>query len=820
MIKFKKIMFFFTAFIFLAGLNLLYAGPAPKSGQDIEIKPGPAQASGDGVVFSGADEGEYIKLSDSGEGSIVLRGNIKMVSGNMALYARHVVYNRETGDITFSEDVHYTDGANVLEAEKCVYNVKGRAGVLYNAVSSEEPLIFDADKVRIVDKNSYIAEDLDLTTCDMERPHYHFLVSKLWIYSDRRAVAYNAVYVVGDIPIFYLPVLVQTDEGIGIITQLGQSDRRGNFMQNTINYVSGNRDKWKYKLDIYEKLGYYGGIDYIKTTSNFYLDIYLGAARYKPVDGNLNNTTLLPEENWYKTIVKSDGIFFKREASNTYYNLNFEWMNNWDFERQFDNRNEPETTLEIIRAPLREIDSRRYLKWIYTLGDRGDRHKISLTFERQWRWNDTLTSEDVGDYNVKGLYMPHIDRLPVFGLNYNNSFFLFGKPEKKSDYVQIVNWDIYLGGESYKQYNLGEHFKTYYRPSGYFNIYTVFPLVEYVTYSPGIKMGFYAEWVKDPNEETRETSEIAADKNSYQYLETSNALKFGLINYYLQFTHYYRRSYLEREVVEPFIHEKRNYFEGGLFLFPFDGIDMSVTTGYDARRKFPFDDERWRDIEVKNNFFLDFYKYINNTVSGKNRGLFFSGLIISNDYKYITKAKTPGYNILDVSYTTGNFTLPGIKLIKSIEVGYNFFHDFRYSFRDMMSIKWGLNVEISKLWRAGIQANSQADRAYLYYDEEHDENIFDDIEKTVYYYDRDRSKGAVFTLRNLNISIIHDLHCWELGLYYDIRRQIEKVGPGSKDRFIYYDQSVFVSLTLKTFAGKGLDKTQVYPLDDASRREY
>jgi hypothetical protein len=361
-------------------------------------------------------------------------------------------------------------------------------------------------------------------------------------------------------------------------------------------------------------------------------------------------------------------------------------------------------------------------------------------------------------------------------------------------------------------------FKTFYRSDGYFNIYTVFPVLAYFTYSPGVKLGFLAEWVEDPNKQTEETSEISADKNSYEYAEAFNSVKLGPAKYYFQLTHFYRRSFLEREVTMPFIHEKRNYFEGGIYLFPFDGIDMAVTTAYDARKEFPFNDERLKDISVVNNIFADLYGIVNHKTPGRDRGLFYSGISLANNYKYITKSGERGYNNLDISYVTGNFSLPGIRNIRTVELGYVFFHDFRYSFRDMMSIKYGMEAEVSRQWRLGIWGNSQADRAYMYY-ENNSVNIFDDMEKSLYYYDRDKSAGAVFTLRNLTMSIIHDLHCWELGLYYELKRQVENVGPGGRDRLVYYDQSVFIALTLKTFSGKGFDKTRVYPLSEATRGE-
>ena len=95
-----------------------------------------------------------------------------------------------------------------------------------------------------------------------------------------------------------------------------------------------------------------------------------------------------------------------------------------------------------------------------------------------------------------------------------------------------------------------------------------------------------------------------------------------------------------------------------------------------------------------------------------------------------------------------------------------------------------------------------------------------DLEKTVYFYDKEKSKDPVFTLRNLSVSVLHDLHCWELGFYFTINRYVENVGPSSEDRLIYYDRAFFISLTLKTFTGKEAEKTQVYPLDSMRYREF
>jgi len=810
--------YFYIIFIFLLNNLIVFAltpefvaAQLPKLEKNKNVREG-GQFNEDAVELSGADEGEYIRLTESGHELVILKGNIRMKSGKITVHARNVVYNRRTGDITFSDDVRFEDGGNIFYADKCIYNVKDKTGVLYGVRSERQPLFFSSEKIRIIDKKKYIGEGIYFSTCNLKRPHYHFRVDKVWIHSDKRLIAYDAIYVVGDMPLFYFPAIAHTDEGIGIITQFGQSIRRGNFIQNTLRYTAEDRSRWKYKLDIYEKLGYYGGIEYAHQTPSYSLEFYLAGARFKSVDEDLNNTSQLPEENWYKSILRWDADFFKRRKGNSHINLQFEWMNNWDFERNFDNRNEPRTTIEMIRFIPRNIfEVKRYLDWSLTLSDRGDRHNVSLSMKRQWMWNDTLNPDDVDDYTMRGLYKPLYDQIPEFSASYNGTIPLFSyASEDKGKNEQFLNWNLYLGGNSYKQYLLGEHFRTTYTYNGFLSINTVFPLLNVLSYMPGLKVGFNAQRIEDPNELSRESSEEAAEKNSFQYIDSTQTLKIGFTQYYLQATHVYRRSYLEERVVQPFVHEKLNYFEGGLFLFPLDGITMTVTTSYDARREFPFEDERWRDVVVKNNVFFDFYNFFKgSSLLQKRKGLFYSGIAIANDYTYIVKDKTSGYNTLDVSFTTGNFYLLGIRRVNNIELGYNWFHDFRFRFRDTMGIRWNFSAELSRLWRINIGGTSQADRSYLLYDKR-ETTPFDEFERSFYFYDKKKSDNAVFTLRNFYIDILHDLHCWEVGLSYHLERSIERVGENNRDRLIYYEQRIFITLRMKSFTEVGVTGAQIY----------
>jgi hypothetical protein len=807
----------------------LEADPLLKQTKNLYVSGKSSQPEKGIFVFSGADEGEYIKFSNSEEDILTLTGNVKMEFEGKAIYARNIVYNRNSGDVTLTGDLLFVDGSNRIIASKGIFNVKDNAGVLYDAKSIEKPIFFDTKKLRIVNKNTYITDNTDLTTCDSERPHYHFSVKKVIIYRDKRVVAFNAVYTVGDVPLFYFPIIAHSDDGIGIITQFGQGGRRGSFMQNTMKYTSESGEKWKYKLDVYDKLGDYGGVEYNNKTQDSNSHIYLAGAKYQYAEpsGSKWVNKPLPEgenDNWYKVLLNNDYTFNRRSGSNTYSSIRFEWMNNFDFERYYDARREPALSSMMLGFTPPEIAQKQYLNWNYTIGDRGTNHDISLQFARQWYWDATKTPGNTSNYSMMGKYVPYVDQLPIFNFSYNDSFYVFNNDIGGSRNKQKINWFVNFAGNSFKQYSSGDYYSTTYNPSGYLLINTDLPFLNYFTYTPGFQNGFIAQEVRGPfnyDASAKESARIAAEKNSYEYVEISNSLKFGLPRYYLQATHYYRRSYLEKETIEPFIHERRNNFIGGLFLQPLDEIKMSVTSSYDARRNFPFQDERFKDITVSNSVFLDFCKlfYDSNSVSNRKAGFFYSGIEATNNYLYVTKEKLSGYDTFDLKFTTGNFFLPGIERVRNFEIGYNFFHDYRFPFRDTMSFKWALLIDVFKLWRLEIGSGSQADRAYLLYNNK-GENFFDELGKSLYFNDRDSSKDAVFTLRNLYVNIIHDLHCWEIGFFYSLQRKTENWGADNRDRLMYYEQLFFVALTLKTFESEKMQKTQVYPLEQKQESQH
>ena len=117
-----------------------------------------------------------------------------------------------------------------------------------------------------------------------------------------------------------------------------------------------------------------------------------------------------------------------------------------------------------------------------------------------------------------------------------------------------------------------------------------------------------------------------------------------------------------------------------------------------------------------------------------------------------------------------------------------------------------------------VDGAQTADKVNEFYDKELGNTLYDDLEKTYYFYDKDKSNNSVFTLRNFHLNIIHDLHCWELGVFFVINRLIEDTGPDNMDRVIYYDKSIYLTLRIKSFPGIGLSGMEVSP--DKGVREY
>ncbi|HXT02417.1 MAG TPA: hypothetical protein VN915_17220 [Elusimicrobiota bacterium] len=105
--------------------------------------------------------------------------------------------------------------------------------------------------------------DADFTSCDHVPPHYHFHASKVKVVPKKSLLATNVFFYLGDVPVFYTPVLYEQLTPIhafGWKSQPGYDKRNGAFVKNTMTTQYSTSTYSKLFADYYSRQGFgYGG---------------------------------------------------------------------------------------------------------------------------------------------------------------------------------------------------------------------------------------------------------------------------------------------------------------------------------------------------------------------------------------------------------------------------------------------------------------------------------------------------------------------------------------------------------------------------------
>jgi hypothetical protein len=333
------------------------------------------QSSAGAIEIVRASEAEYVTVGEGDEGIFILRGGIILRSGTAYLRAETVKINTRTGEIFGEGKVSFETGENRLSGEKFYYDNKHNAGVVYSSRAAADPFFLSGSVIKQIESNRYIARDAFFTTCDEKHPHYYFKARKLWLYKNNEIAALSAIYYVGQTPVFYWPLLLQSDTGTGVITQYGNNITRGHFLQNTWNFSNPTADKslllpkqGKLIFDWYEKTGYLFGTvlkrDDPDLKYTFDLAVSNFKARRTTTDSTgttvVTNQVLQPDGSygtseyfWYKIRADAAGNLHKssKDDSVTSAYARFQYYKHRNFELEFGERYEPDMTLNAIYRP-------------------------------------------------------------------------------------------------------------------------------------------------------------------------------------------------------------------------------------------------------------------------------------------------------------------------------------------------------------------------------------------------------------------------------------------------------------------------------------
>jgi LPS-assembly protein len=179
-----------------------------------------------------------------------LRGSARVETPDVLLEADEIDYNESTGDVLARGNVRYESyvSGDKLQCDHAEFNVDTEIGKYYDVtgtappkitskpgvLTTSNPFYFQAKWVdRIEDK--YILHDGFLTDCKLPRPGWTLTGPKFDVVANNRLIAYNAIFRLHGIPLFYFPFfyksLKKEPRQSGFLTpNLGNSSTRGFIM--------------------------------------------------------------------------------------------------------------------------------------------------------------------------------------------------------------------------------------------------------------------------------------------------------------------------------------------------------------------------------------------------------------------------------------------------------------------------------------------------------------------------------------------------------------------------------------------------------------
>ncbi len=258
------------------------------------------------------------------DGQNTYAGNIATADENVivhykddSVFADHVIYDRSTKTVIANGNVRIFSEGKVYRGDSITYNFDTKAIESSAFLGEEYPKLLSAKHVTTPGINHYRLTNASFTTSNRETPSFHLQASTVEYRPNDEVVLKNVLLFVGDVPVFYFPIFVQslTDTRPAYQFEIGTGGQFGAFIENKYNFVVDNNLRGTVDFDVRQKRGYAGGLDlqyFPSLTSDILLKTYYAQDNLysksnpyianDPAHGNLDNSSVfdgVPSENRY-----------------------------------------------------------------------------------------------------------------------------------------------------------------------------------------------------------------------------------------------------------------------------------------------------------------------------------------------------------------------------------------------------------------------------------------------------------------------------------------------------------------------------------------
>jgi LPS-assembly protein len=353
-LKTSRLTLFFTAFC------VICAGPFSFArAQEISTTP-PTAKPPDATTTITADEQNSV--GDIGTAN----GNVIVHYKEDTIYADHAIYNRSTKVLIANGNVRIFGTNRVYRGDNITYNLETKAMQSESFLGEAYPKLLAAKNVTTPGINHYRLTDASFTTSNREVPSFHMQAHTIEYRPNDEVVLKNVVLYVGNIPVFYFPIFVQSlkDTRPAYQFEVGTGGQFGAFIENKYNFVVNDQLRGTAEFDAREKRGYATGLDFQffpTPTSEITIKTYFAQdnlyskanpnAPNDPAHGDLDNSSVydgVPDENRYR-IEYQQRLQFTNDLSSIA-DINV-WSDPWItrdyFQGEYQSENQPPNFIDL-----------------------------------------------------------------------------------------------------------------------------------------------------------------------------------------------------------------------------------------------------------------------------------------------------------------------------------------------------------------------------------------------------------------------------------------------------------------------------------------
>ncbi|MCB4790630.1 MAG: hypothetical protein LHV68_01965 [Elusimicrobia bacterium] len=150
----------------------------------------------------------YLQYDDQDK-YLVARDSVTLTWKNKLLKADTIYFWVDEDKVRADGYVVLRDSSNVIFGDSLTYDLKTETGTINKSSCYFSPWVVHSNNLTKINDKTYIAGTSKFTTCDLIKPHYYIYGSRAKILTGKRIYIYNPVFLVRNMPVFYMPLFTQ-----------------------------------------------------------------------------------------------------------------------------------------------------------------------------------------------------------------------------------------------------------------------------------------------------------------------------------------------------------------------------------------------------------------------------------------------------------------------------------------------------------------------------------------------------------------------------------------------------------------------------------